>query len=157
MGHDPDRRRRTHRPRSRLQKSIQPKNLNCRKVIFLRNQRMNDQQQKGIMLLLVFILPVWITWAGMSMPTDRASLGLLLAGTFQGILAFIFRQLGWKTPTNGETKNTSETEKKEDKPLFGQPTQILKFDRTHDKAHAKGKIFIRPFLSKVRSSSHKPP
>lgn len=49
-------------------------------------------------MLLVFILPPIITWAGLGMPTDRSALGLLLSAVLSGVLVFIKEILGGKAP-----------------------------------------------------------
>jgi len=59
--------------------------------------KLSDREQAYLMLL-VFILPPLITWAGLGMPTDRQSLGILLSAMLSGILAFIKELLGGKPP-----------------------------------------------------------
>jgi len=49
-------------------------------------------------MLLVFILPVLITWTANGAPTDRASVTLVASGILSGILAYIKEILGGKPP-----------------------------------------------------------
>jgi len=60
--------------------------------------KLSDNQQAWLMLL-VFILPVLITWTASGTPTDRTSISLLASGILSGILAFIKEILGGKPPT----------------------------------------------------------
>ena len=58
---------------------------------------LSDQQQ-AILMLLVFILPPIIAWAALGMPTDKASLGILLSAILSGVLALVKELLGGKPP-----------------------------------------------------------
>ena len=59
--------------------------------------RLSDREQ-AILMLLVFILPPIITWAALGMPTDRASLGILVSAVLSGILVFVKELLGGTPP-----------------------------------------------------------
>jgi hypothetical protein len=59
--------------------------------------RLSDRQQAWLMLL-VFILPVLITWSANGMPTDKASVSLVVSGILSGILAYIKEILGGVPP-----------------------------------------------------------
>ena len=54
---------------------------------------LSDREQ-AVLMCLVFVLPPIITWAGLGMPTDRISLGLLLSSILSGILVFVKEILG---------------------------------------------------------------
>lgn len=60
--------------------------------------KLSDRSQ-ALMMFLVFILPALTAWAGLGMPTDKTSLGILLAALLSGILAGIKELFGWK-PSN---------------------------------------------------------
>lgn len=55
--------------------------------------------------MLVFVLPPIITWAGLGMPTDRISLGLLLSSILSGVLVFIKEILGGLPPPEESPPN----------------------------------------------------
>lgn len=59
--------------------------------------KLSDYQQAWLMLV-VFILPVLITWLANGAPTDRASITLLASGILSGILAYVKEILGGKPP-----------------------------------------------------------
>lgn len=59
--------------------------------------KLTDSQQ-AVLMLLVFILPVLITWTANGAPTDKASLALVVSGILSGILAFIKEILGGAPP-----------------------------------------------------------
>jgi len=58
---------------------------------------LSDKEQAALMLL-VFILPVLITWTANGMPMDKASISLVISGMLSGILVFIKEILGGKPP-----------------------------------------------------------
>jgi len=60
--------------------------------------KLSDTQQ-ALLMLLVFILPALITWTANGMPTDRASIALVLSNVLSGILAFVKEMLGGKPQT----------------------------------------------------------
>jgi hypothetical protein len=64
--------------------------------------------QQAILMLLVFILPVWVAWTANGSPTDRTSLSLVFSGSLGGILAFIKEILGGK-PSETTASTTSST------------------------------------------------
>lgn len=68
--------------------------------------RLSDREQ-AILMLLVFILPPIITWAALGMPTDRASLGILLSAVLSGILVFVKELLGGTPPKENPGSNPS--------------------------------------------------
>jgi len=59
--------------------------------------KLSDREQ-AFLMLLVFMLPPLITWAGLGMPTDKGSLGILMSAILSGVLAFIKELLGGKPP-----------------------------------------------------------
>jgi hypothetical protein len=56
-------------------------------------------RQQAFLMLLVFLLPSFGTWAALGYPTETASLGILGSATISGILAFVKELLGSPTPT----------------------------------------------------------
>ena len=58
---------------------------------------LSDRGQ-ALLMLLVFVLPPVIAWAALGMPTDRASLGILLSAVLSGVLALVKELLGGKPP-----------------------------------------------------------
>lgn len=62
---------------------------------------LTDKQQ-GLMMLLIFILPPFITWTALGFPTGRAELGILASAFISGILAFTKEVLGWKETVKPE-------------------------------------------------------
>lgn len=61
-----------------------------------------SNREQAILMLLVFLLPPIITWAGLGMPTDRISMGLLLSAILSGVLVFIKEILGGQPPKEEE-------------------------------------------------------
>ena len=57
-----------------------------------------SNREQAIIMCMVFVLPSVITWAGLGMPTDRASLGLLLSSILSGVLVFLKEILGGQPP-----------------------------------------------------------
>lgn len=55
-------------------------------------------RQQALLMAIVFMLPPLITWAGLGLPTDRVSLGLLISAILSGVFAFIKELLGGKAP-----------------------------------------------------------
>lgn len=45
-------------------------------------------------MFIALVLPPVIAWAGLGLPTDRASLGILLASALSGILVGVKELLG---------------------------------------------------------------
>ena len=56
---------------------------------------LTDRQQ-ALVMFLVFVIPAFIVWFGLEMPTDRAAIGLLAANILSGILAGLKELAGWK-------------------------------------------------------------
>jgi hypothetical protein len=57
--------------------------------------KLTDRMQ-ALLMLLVFVLPAFITWAAMGMLTAKVSVGLLVSAVLSGVLAFVKELLGWK-------------------------------------------------------------
>ena len=53
-----------------------------------------SNREQAIIMCMVFVLPSVITWAGLGMPTDRNSLGLLVSSMLSGVLVFLKEILG---------------------------------------------------------------
>jgi hypothetical protein len=54
---------------------------------------LTDQQQ-ALFMLLVFVLPAFLSWLGLGAPLDRVGLALLGSGIVSGILAYVKEALG---------------------------------------------------------------
>ena len=61
-----------------------------------------DDKTQALLMFLVFMLPPLMAWAALGMPTDKTSLGILLAALLSGVLAGIKELLGWKPSTPPE-------------------------------------------------------
>ena len=57
-----------------------------------------SNQQQAFFMLAVFLLPAVIAFLSNGAPTDKASLSLLAAAIFSGILAYIKEALGNSSP-----------------------------------------------------------
>jgi len=53
-------------------------------------------------MFLVFVLPSFITWSAMGMPTGRNEVGLLFSSVLSGVLALVKELLGGRPPKEEE-------------------------------------------------------
>lgn len=56
---------------------------------------LSNKQQAYLMLVAFVLMPISV-WAGNGLPTDRASVGLLVSSICSGIVLFIKEMLGGK-------------------------------------------------------------